>query len=143
MGDFNKVLLMGRLTADPELRYTQTGTAVCDLRMAVNEKYVTRDGEKKEEVCFLSVTVWARRAETCAEYLKKGRSIFVEGSLKMDKWETPDGQKRSKLRIRAWNVQFLGGPRQEGGTSIEPVEKGPPPEQENPLPAEDKEDLPF
>lgn len=115
MPSLNKVFLIGRLTADPELRYTQTGLAVSDLRLAVNRAYTAADGSRKEEVCFLDVTVWKRTAETCAEYLHKGSPVFIEGRLQMDAWETPDGQKRSKLRVTATNVQFLEGGRGKAG----------------------------
>ncbi len=107
MASFNRVILMGNLTADPEIRYTPSGTAVGDLRMAVNRKYKTADGETHEEACFVSVTVWGNQAENCEKYLSKGRPVLVEGRLKLDQWEK-DGQKFSKLSVVAQNVQFLG-----------------------------------
>ena len=105
----NKVLLMGNLTRDPEVRYTPKGTAVGDLGLAVNDSYKAQDGTIKETVTFINVEVWGRQAETCKQYLSKGRPVFIEGSLKFDQWESPEGQKKSKLRVRADRVQFLGG----------------------------------
>ena len=107
MASFNKVLLMGNLTRDPELRYTAGGSPVASLGLAVNRKYRQGD-EMKEETCFVDVTVWGKLGETCAEYLTKGRPVFVEGRLNFRTWETEDGQKRSKLDVVAYNVQFLG-----------------------------------
>lgn len=104
----NKVLLMGNLTRDPEVRYTPKGTAVGDLAIAVNDSYKAQDGTIKETVTYIDIEVWGRSAENCKQYLTKGRPIFVEGQLKLDQWEQ-DGQKKSKLRVRADRVQFLGG----------------------------------
>ena len=112
--DYNKVLLMGNLTRDPELRYLTSGTAVCDLGLAVNRRFRKSDGEQGEETCFVDVVVWARQAETCSQYLKKGSGVFVEGRLKLDSWETSEGQKRSKHSIRVDNFQFLGAPGASG-----------------------------
>ena len=108
MASLNKVLLIGNLTRDPELRYTPSGTAVADLSLAVNRRYTTASGEKKEDTCFVDVTLWARRAEVASQYLKKGSPVFVEGRLHLDKWENNEGQKRSKLKIVAENFQFVG-----------------------------------
>lgn len=109
MAGFNKVILMGNLTANPELRYTPQGTAVTDLRLAVNNKR-GRGADAKEDTVFVDVTVWERQAETCSEYLSKGSPVLIEGRLQMDQWEDREtGQKRSKLRIVAQNVQFLSG----------------------------------
>ena len=105
---FNKVLLLGNLTRDPELRYTPGGTAVANLGLAVNRKFKDSSGELKEEVCFLTVTVWDKQAEACCQYLQKGRPVFVEGVLQSRFWETPEGQKRSAIDVRAERVQFLG-----------------------------------
>lgn len=115
MANFNKVLLMGNITRDPELRYIQSGTAVLDLGLAVNRRVKSKDGTWGDEAAFINVTVWGKQAENCAEYLSKGRPVFVEGHLKMDQWEDKKtGDKRSKLGVTAENVQFLGG-RQGGG----------------------------
>jgi len=146
MANVNKVLLLGRLTRDPELRYTPNGTAVCDLGIAVSRKWKSPDGSWKEDTCFVDVTVWQKQAEYCAEYLKKGREVFIEGRLTLDQWQSPEGQKRSKLKVVAQSVQFLGarpggaagggGPAAGGGGAppteapVEepPVEEGPGPE---------------
>jgi len=111
----NKVLLMGNLTRDPEVKYTPKGTAVCDLGIAINDSYKAQDGTIKETVTFVDVEVWGRTAENCKQYLTKGRPVFVEGQLRLDQWEQ-DGQKRSKMKVRAISVQFLGGaPGRSGG----------------------------
>jgi len=107
MANLNKVLLMGNLTRPPELRYTPSGTAVADLRMAVNRNYTTQSGEKREEVCFLTVVVWGKQAESCGEYLDKGSGIFVEGRLQTRDWEGKDGQKRTATEVVAERVQFM------------------------------------
>jgi single-strand DNA-binding protein len=104
----NKVLLMGNLTRDPEVKYTPKGTAVCDLGLAINDSYKAQDGTIKETVTFVDVEVWGRTAENCKQYLTKGRPVFIEGQLRLDTWEQ-DGQKRSKMKVRADRVQFLGG----------------------------------
>ena len=99
MASFNKVILMGNLTRDPQLRYLPNNTAVCDFGLAVNRRYRDRDGNQKEEVCFVDLTAWARQAETINQYVTKGRPILVEGRLKLDSWTGQDGQKRSKLTV--------------------------------------------
>ncbi|HBG61421.1 MAG: hypothetical protein A2Y03_01260 [Omnitrophica WOR_2 bacterium GWF2_38_59] len=108
MANLNKVFLIGNLTRDPELRYTPGGTAVANLGIAVNRRFKDSSGELKEEVCFLTVTVWDKQAEACCQYLTKGRPVFVEGVLQSRFWETTDGQKRSAIDVRAERVQFLG-----------------------------------
>jgi single-strand DNA-binding protein len=108
MANLNKVFLIGNLTRDPELRYTPGGTAVANLGIAVNRRFKDSSGELKEEVCFLTVTVWDKQAEACCQHLKKGRPVFVEGVLQSRFWETNDGQKRSAIDVRAERVQFLG-----------------------------------
>ncbi len=108
MANLNKVFLIGNLTRDPELRYTPGGTAVANLGLAVNRKFKDSTGELKEEACFLTVTVWDKQAEACCQYLTKGRPVFVEGVLQSRFWETPEGQKRSAIDVRAERVQFLG-----------------------------------
>ena len=117
---------MGNLTRDPELRYIPSGQAVATFTIAVNRAYNSQAGEKKEEVSFIRVVVWARMAEVCNEYLKKGSPVFVEGRLQSRSWEAQDGTKRSTLEVVAQNIQFLprGGGRQdqaaEGGGMSEP-----------------------
>ena len=116
MADLNKVMLIGNLTRDPEVRYTPKGTAVGDLAMALNSTYKTKDGQVKEEVCYVDVVAWGRQAETAKEFLTKGSPIFVEGRLQFDQWETKEGEKRSRLRVNADRIQFLGrGKAGEGG----------------------------
>jgi single-strand DNA-binding protein len=110
MPDLNQVYLIGNLTRDPELRRTPSGDAVTEMRMASNRRYKTRDGQDKEETCFVGVVAWGRQAETCAQYLRKGSLILVEGRLQYDQWEK-DGQKQSRLRVLANRVQFMGSPR--------------------------------
>jgi single-strand DNA-binding protein len=120
MADLNKVFLMGRLTFDPELRRTTTGTAVSELRLATTRTWSGRDGERREETLFIDVTVWDRQAENCCQYLRKGSGIHVEGSLKLDTWDDKNsGEKRTKIRVTADRVQFLDSRRgdSEGGTS--------------------------
>lgn len=109
MASLNKVFIMGNLTRDPELRYVPSGTAVATFTIAVNRVYTSQAGEKKEEVSFIRVVVWGRRAEVCGEYLSKGNPVFIEGRLQSRSWETQDGQKRSTMEVIADNVQFLRG----------------------------------
>ena len=113
MASFNRVILMGNLTRDPELRYIQSGMAVTDIGVAVNDKRKTASGEWVEEVTFVDVTVWGRQAETMGEYLTKGSPVLIEGRLKLDSWEK-DGQKRTKLKVVCDNMRMLGG-RGQGG----------------------------
>lgn len=116
MASFNKVILLGNLTRDPEVRYTPKGTAVTDLGLAVNRTYTADNGEKREEVTFVDVTFWGRTAEVAGEYLKKGRPVFVEGRLQLDSWDDKQsGQKRTKLKVIGENMQMLGSPRGGGG----------------------------
>ena len=108
MASLNKVLLIGNLTRAPELRYTPSGTAVSDLRLAVNRAYTTQGGDKREETCFLTVVVWGKQAESAAQYLDKGSPVMVEGRLQTRDWETKDGQKRNVVEVVAERVQFMG-----------------------------------
>ena len=120
MANLNRVLLIGNLTRDPEVRYTPKGTAVTEIGLAVNRIYSGEDGEKKEETTFVDVTLWARQAEIAGQYLKKGRPVFIEGRLQLDTWDDKQtGQKRSRLRVVAENLQLLGS-RQEGEGSSSP-----------------------
>ena len=107
MASLNKVMLIGNLTRDPELRYIPNGTAVADLGLAVNRNYTSREGERKTDTCFVDVVVWQKSAESCKEYLQKGSPVFVEGRLQLDTWENKQGEKRSKMRVVAERVQFL------------------------------------
>ena len=110
MASLNKVLLIGNLTRDPELRYIPSGSAVASFTLAMNRVYKLQTGEKKEETSFVRVVVWSRLAEVCAEYLKKGNPVFVEGRLQSRSWDGPDGQKRNAMEVIASNIQFMRGP---------------------------------
>ncbi len=154
MANLNKVLLMGNLTRDPEVRYTPKGTAVTELGIAVNRIYTGENGEKREEVTFVDVTVWGRTAENVGEYLRKGRPVFIEGRLQLDSWEDKQsGQKRNKLKVVADNVQFLGSRGSGGGGPEEGDEaprsgpgsgarNAPPPKSSGPAEPDDDE-IPF
>jgi len=111
MASLNKVLLIGNLTRPPELRYTPSGTAVADLRLAVNRNYTTQSGEKREEACFLTVVVWGKQAESCGEYLDKGSGVFVEGRLQTRDWEGKDGGKRTVTAHRRAGTGLRRGNR--------------------------------
>ena len=118
MANLNKVFLMGNLTADPELRYTPKGTAVTDIRLAINRYYAGDNSERQEETTFVDVTLWNRQAEVAGNYLSKGRGVFVEGRLQLDSWEDKaSGQKRTKLRVIGENIQLFprGGEGDMGG----------------------------
>ena len=106
MASLNRVILIGNLTRDPELRYTPSGVPVCSLRLAVNRTFSNREGERETD--YFTITAWRQRAELCAEYLSKGRPVAVEGRLQSRSWETDDGQKRSTIDVVADNVVFLG-----------------------------------
>ena len=109
----NHVLIAGRLTRDPDLRYTPSGTAVCNFRLASGRRFKDQSGEWRDDPTFVNVVTWKKTAENCGEYLKKGSAVLVEGRLQSRSWETEDGQKRSVLEIVAQRVQFLdrvGGP---------------------------------
>lgn len=155
MASLNKVFLMGNLTRDPELSWTPgtnaPSVAVARFGLAVSERYKNRAGEQAETVCFVDVVVWRRQAETCAEYLKKGSPVLVEGRLQFDQWTSQQGEKRSRLRVRADRVQFLGSPRgapPPAETSESPGQAEPPAPEE-PAPesagdeATDQDNLPF
>ncbi|MCM8758222.1 MAG: single-stranded DNA-binding protein [Candidatus Omnitrophica bacterium] len=105
--NLNKVFLIGRLTRDPELRYTPSGSAVASFRLAINREYTAKDGSKKEQPCFINLVVWGKKAEVCAEYLKKGSMIFVEGRLSYREWETQEKERRSTIEVYVDNFQFL------------------------------------
>ncbi len=115
MASYNRVILMGNLTRDPELRYIASGTAVTDVGLAVNDRRKNANGEWVEETQFIDVTLWGRTAEVASEYLSKGRPVLIEGRLKYDTWETREGEKRSKLRVVGERMQMLGSRGGEGG----------------------------
>jgi single-strand DNA-binding protein len=145
MASYNRVLLIGNLTRNPEIRYTPSGTAVADLGLAVNESFKNKAGETVEQTCFVDIVVWGRQAETASEYLHKGSPVFVEGRLQLDQWESKEGEKRSKLRVRADRVQFLGGPGKGAEFAAAPEASA---QQESSVPsaapkAADDDDVPF
>ena len=150
MASFNKVILVGNLTRDPEVRYTPKGSAVCDLGLAVNRQYSTEGGEKREEVTFVDVVLWARLAEIAGEYLKKGRPVLIEGRLQLDSWDDKQsGQKRSKLRVIGETMQLLGsrpggggGEGDEGMSNAGNTRSSAPPPKAAPS-APDEDEIPF
>ena len=161
MANFNKVIIAGNLTRDPEVRYTPTGTAIARLGMAINRSWKTETGETKEEVTFVDIDAFGRQAEVIGQYFKKGRPILVEGRLKLDQWEDKNThQKQSKLKVVLETFSFLDSTRTEGAapggggefqrprppvaqaprSAAAPAPASPPPE-EPPAPSED--DVPF
>ncbi len=167
MASLNKVMLIGNLTRDPEVRYTPKGTAVTDIGMAINRYRTSESGERTEETTFVDVTLWGRQAELAGQYLAKGRSVYIEGRLQLDTWDDREsGQKRSKLKVVGEVMQFLGG-RGEGGGGPQGGDGGgghqnappprqqqqqqqqqaPPPQQQAPPPAQhqgdEEDDVPF
>jgi single-strand DNA-binding protein len=117
MANVNKVILIGNVTRDPEVKFTSKGSAVTDVGLAINRTYTLESGEKREEATFVDVELWGRLAEIAGEYAKKGRPIYIEGRLRMDTWEDKaSGQKRSRLKVVGENLQLLGG-RSEGGSA--------------------------
>jgi single-strand DNA-binding protein len=126
MANLNKVMLIGNLTRDPELKYTPGNQAVCELGIAVNRKYRTKDNEEREEVTFVDCEAWGKQAEVIKQYMAKGRPIFIEGRLKLDTWEDKEGGKRSKMRVVVENFQFLGSGGGGGGERFVSDEGGAP-----------------
>jgi single-strand DNA-binding protein len=146
MASYNRVILVGNITRDIELRYTQSGMAVTDLGLAVNDRRKTQSGEWVDETTFVDVTLWGRQAEIAGEYLGKGSPVLIEGRLKLDTWEQ-DGQKRSKLRVVGERMQMLGsrpsggGGGSGGGRDDAQAGHSPRSDDESMSPAED--DIPF
>jgi single-strand DNA-binding protein len=146
MASYNKVMLLGNCTRDPEVKYTPKGSAVADLGLAINRYYTTDGGEKREETTFVDVTLWGRQAEIAGEYLKKGRPVFIEGRLQLDTWDDKQtGQKRSKLRVVGEAMQLLGsregggeGGGNSGRTTSRPAKPAPASETE-----QTDDDIPF
>lgn len=127
MASFNKVILVGNLTRDPELRYTPKGTAIAKIGLAVNRVWTSESGEKKEEVTFVDVDVFGRTAENVGQYMRKGRPILIEGRLRLDQWDDKQtGQKKSKLGVVAETVQFLGSPTGGGEGGGAPARRAAP-----------------
>jgi single-strand DNA-binding protein len=157
MASFNKVILLGNLTRDPELRYTPKGQAVAKLGLAVNRSFKLESGETREEVTFIDVDAWGKQAELIGQYLRKGSPLFLEGRLKLDQWDDKTtGQKVSKLRVVMESFQFIGGPKSgEGGPMPSPssapassappraARPSPPPSDASEGPPSDVDDVPF
>ncbi|MFZ5832938.1 MAG: single-stranded DNA-binding protein [Planctomycetota bacterium] len=154
MASYNRVILLGNLTRDIELRYVAGGSAVTEIGLAVNDRRKNAQGEWIEETTFVDVTLWGRTAEVASEYLSKGSPVLVEGRLKLDSWESNDGQKRSKLRVVGERMQMLGsrgggggggGGGGQGGRSAQPARGRPAPDDsfDEPPPEAPGEDIPF
>ena len=126
MSGVNKVILVGNLGANPEMRFTQAGQAVCNLRLATTERWTDKNGQKQEQTEWHRIVVWGKQAEICGQYLTKGRQIFVEGRIRTRQWQDQQGQKRYSTEIVAVNVQMLGGRGERGpdevGATIPPEE---------------------
>ena len=115
MASYNRTISLGNLTRDPEIKYNQNGVAIANFGIAMSDKYTDKQsGEVVENVCFADVVAFGRQAEVVGEYLAKGSPVFIEGSLQFDQWETDEGEKRSKLKIKAFRIQLIGGRREEG-----------------------------
>jgi len=155
MASYNRVILMGNLTRDPELKYIPSGTAVAEVGLAVNDRRKNANGEWIDETTFVDVTLWGRTAEVASEYLSKGSPVLIEGRLKYDSWEGNDGQKRSKLRVVGEKMQMLGG-RGDGGSGggsrqsnsyddsySQSAPPARPPQQTNAPPPPPEGDIPF
>lgn len=126
MANFNKVILAGNMTRDPELRYTPKGTAIAKFGLAVNRKWTAEDGQSREEVTFVDIDCFGKQAEVISQYLRKGRSILIEGRLKLDQWDDKQtGQKRSKLGVVLESFSFLDSGNREGGTGAPPASAAP------------------
>ena len=148
MASYNRVILMGNLCRDPELKQTPSGLSVSELRLAVSETFVNRTtNERTERTCYVDVTVWNQQAERCHQYLSKGSPVFVEGRLVYDEWRTPAGETRSKLRVQADRVQFLGSLRTPQGAEAPrqaaPAAPPPPPPPSEPAGDPSNDDPPF
>ena len=140
MASFNKVILMGNLTRDPEMRYTPSGSPVASFGLAVNRRY--RQGEEqREEVCFVDISTFGRQAELAGEYLSKGRMVLIEGRLQYRTWEDQNGQRRNKLDVVAERVNFMPRASQDGGGSR--PSSGPPPYRDEDVSAPSDDDIPF
>ena len=142
MASFNKVILMGNLTRDPEMRYTPSGTPIASFGLAVNRRYRQGD-EQKEEVCFVDISTFGRQAELAGEYLSKGRMVLIEGRLNYRAWEDQNGQRRNKLDVVAERVNFMPRATQDGGGSRPGTGPGPGPYRDDDVPAPNDDDIPF
>ncbi|OPX30490.1 MAG: hypothetical protein B1H08_01490 [Candidatus Omnitrophica bacterium 4484_171] len=129
MVNLNKVLMVGNLTKDPELRYTPQGSAVATLRLAVNRSFKNKEGEWQKEVCFINVIAWGPLAERCNQYLEKGRGVFVEGSLISRSWKNSEGKTRSVIEVRATSIQFMSRPAKQEPQEPKDIDLGAEPEE--------------
>lgn len=145
MANYNRVILLGNLTRDPELRYTPSGQAVADFGLAVNRQSRTPDGERRESTTFVEVTAWGRNAEIINEHMSRGRPIFLEGRLQLDQWTSQDGQRRSKLKVVLERFQFIGPRVAPPAPAEAPQASGAPPEQRTGPPPDQAgfDDVPF
>lgn len=134
MANYNKVILIGNLTRDPQMSYLPSQTPVTEIGLAVNRKWKSKEGEQREETCFIDCRAYGRQAETLNQYMRKGRPILIEGRLQLDTWEGKDGQKRSRHRVIVENFQFLGGGQGQGGgyASAPPTQRAAEPAHETP-----------
>ena len=139
MASVNKVILIGNLGRDPEVRYTPSGTAVANFSLATTENWTNREGEKQSRTEWHRIEAWGRLGEICGEYLAKGRQVYIEGSLQTDEWEDQEGNKRQTTKIRAWRMQMLGSRAQAERLTNEDL--GPEPKTASGGPTED--DIPF
>ncbi|MBC2602396.1 single-stranded DNA-binding protein [Puniceicoccus vermicola] len=152
MASYNRVILIGNLTRDPEVRFASGNNAICKFGLAVSRNYTTRDGEKREETTFVDIDAFGKVGEILGKYLSKGRPVMIEGRLQLDTWENKEGEKRSKLKVVCENFQFLGSGRggdEEGSGGGGYTRSSPPPRESSSRsgggPAEDfdDEDIPF
>ena len=151
MANFNKVILLGNLTRDPELSYTANSTALCKFGMAVNRRWKDQEGSQRDETCFVDCTMFGRRAEVLNQYVKKGNPLLIEGRLQFSQWTNQEGQKRSKLAVVVENFEFMSGRSSDGGGQQQAVpaaqtaahEQGPPAEVHSPPPTEEGGNIPF
>jgi len=142
MASLNRVLLIGNLTRDPELRYIPSGSAVATFTLGVNRFYTTQTGEKKEQASFIRIVVWGRRAEVCGEYLSKGSPVFVEGRLQSRDWQTQDGQKRNTVEVIADNIQFLRSGAKQGAPASAGKQPAPGPDEVGTIDLNDESAMP-
>lgn len=145
---FNKIIVVGNLGRDPELRYTPQGTPVCSFTVATNEKRKDRAGEMQDVTTWFRVTLWGRQAETASQYLAKGRPIYVEGRLRVEEWTDRDGKQRYTLEVQATDMQFIGGGRTDeaaaaGGAAGGATSRSPSSERQQPEPDLSDDDIPF
>ena len=147
MSSVNRVIITGHLTRDPEVKYLPSGTAVAKLGVAVNSRYKDKSGEWKDDTCFIDVDVWGKRAEWIERDCRKGSKVLVEGSLREDNWEDREGNRRSKIKVKAFHAEHIGEPRGGGGGQSEPrgssAPSGAPSGPPDSPPDETDDDLPF